>query len=245
MVSKLKIKHPKIDKENRCENCIIRHLNALKDLDNKTLAHISDSKETLAIDKGELIFKEGQTLKGLYCVKQGNPRLSKISDNGKDQIIRIASKGELLGHRTLVSGKKTNLSAVALNNMEVCFIPKEQISKLIDDKRFTKSLLVFISNELKESDDRLVNMAQQNVKQRLAQLLIYLDNNFGCDKKGFINLSLSRIEISNILGTSKEGCIRMISNFRKEKLIDLKGKKIKIIDFDALVQIELGFTKQS
>ena len=88
-------------------------------------------------------------------------------------------------------------------------------------------------------------MAQQNVKQRLAQLLIYLDNNFGCDKKGFINLSLSRIEISNILGTSKEGCIRMISNFRKEKLIDLKGKKIKIIDFDALVKIELGFTEQS
>ena len=171
MVSKLKIKHPKIDKENRCENCIIRHLNALKDLDNKTLAHISDSKETLAIDKGELIFKEGQTLKGLYCIKQGNPRLSKISDNGKDQIIRIASKGELLGYRTLVSGKKTNLSAVALNNMEVCFIPKEQISKLIDDKRFTKSLLVYISNELKESDNRSRHIQISTAPQLISQLI--------------------------------------------------------------------------
>jgi CRP-like cAMP-binding protein len=243
MVNKLKIKHPKNNKESRCESCIVRHLNSLKDLDNKTLAHIADCKETLTINKGESIFKEGQTLKGLYCVKQGNPKLSKISDNGKDQIIRIASKGELLGHRTLVSGKKTNLSAVALNNMEVCFIPKEQISKLIDDKRFTKSLLLHISNELKESDNRLINMAQQNLKQRLAQLLIYLDNNFGCNKKGFINLHLSRRDISNILGTSKEGCIRMISNFKKEKLIDLQGKKIKIIDFDTLVQIELGFIK--
>lgn len=110
--------------ESRCENCIVRQLNSLKALKKEELKRISDSKITKTIKKGESIFGEGEKLNGVYCVQHGVSKLSKMSNNGKDQIVKIAAKGEILGQRSVVSDQITNLSAVALNDMTVCYIPK-------------------------------------------------------------------------------------------------------------------------
>jgi CRP-like cAMP-binding protein len=166
--------------------------------------------------------------------------LSKISDNGNSQIVKIARKGELLGKRSLISEESTNLDAIALTDMELCFIPKEKILELSENKSFMKALLINISNELKKSDNEFVNLAQKSVKQRLSHVLIYLNNEFGNDSEGFISLYLKRKEIGDLIGTSKEGCIRMLSSFKEKKLIDIKGKRIKIINKDDLSKIDLG-----
>jgi len=96
-------------KESRCDNCIVRHLNSFKSLGREELSKISDVKEIKSIKKGETIFEEGERLKGIYCIKDGNPKLSKISDNGKNHIVKIASKGELLGQRSVISEKPQTL----------------------------------------------------------------------------------------------------------------------------------------
>ena len=78
----------------RCENCIVRQLNSLKALSKNELKKISDSKVTKSIKKGDAIFSEGERLSGVFCVRNGVSKLSKMSDNGKDTIVKIAAKGK-------------------------------------------------------------------------------------------------------------------------------------------------------
>lgn len=227
--------------EGRCENCIVRNLNSLKALSKEELKKISDSKITKSIKKGEALFQEGERLNGVFCVRNGVSKLSQMSENGKDQIVKIAGKGEILGQRSVITEERTSLSAVALNNMEVCFIPKnELVANISNNIEFTKAVLLQIANDLKFANDVIVNMAQKNVKQRIAETLSYLEINFGTDDEGYIAMTLTREDIANVVGTAKEACIRTIAAFKKDGWISTDGKRIKIEDDKALFRLIEG-----
>ncbi|RLJ68667.1 CRP-like cAMP-binding protein [Lacinutrix venerupis] len=226
----------------RCENCIIRELNSFKALKKEELKRISDSKVSKIVKKGETLFAEGEKLNGVFCVRSGVSKLSKMSNNGKDQIVKIATKGEVLGQRSVISDESTNLSAVALNDMEVCYIPKQHLQESLNNNvEFTKAVLVHIASDLKFADNIIVNMAQKTVRQRVAETIKYLEDNFGKDNEGYISITLTREDIANIVGTAKEACIRTLSSFKKENLIATDGKRIKIEDKKALYRLIEGF----
>jgi|SRR5690554_1681683 len=224
---------------SKCEQCIIREFNSLKSLSKEELMNISGCKTSKFIKKGETIFEEGETLKGVYCVKDGICKLTKLSANGKDQIVKLVVKGDLLGQRSLISDEAVNLSAVALNNMEVCFIPKAEIfGNLKNNSDFSMDMLKQMAHDLKESDNVIVNMAQKSVKQRLAEALIYIYNSFGLDNQGFLNVVLSREDYASVVGTATESAIRVLSQFKKEGLISTSGKQIKVEDIEGLKRVE-------
>ncbi|HBU77443.1 MAG TPA: Crp/Fnr family transcriptional regulator [Muricauda sp.] len=228
--------------ESRCENCIIRQFNSLRAMSKEELKQVSDSKTTRTIKKGEPIFEEGDKLNGVYCVRNGVSKLSKLSANGKDQIVKLASKGEVLGQRSVISQESTNLSAIAINDMEVCFIPKESINNTLQkNPNFTLEVLRHMAHDLKEADDVIVNISQKTVKQRMAEAFLYLQNNFGEDAEGYLALTLSREDISNVVGTATESAIRIISEFKKKGLIQTSGKKIGIKDERKLLEMVEGF----
>ena len=226
----------------KCENCIVRQLNELRTLKKYELKKISKSKVTKKIKKGETLFDENEKLNGVFCIKSGVSKLSKMSDNGKDQIVKFVSKGDLLGQRSVISEETTNLSAIALNDMELCFIPKNNLKECINDNvAFTKAMLVHMASDLKFADDIIVNMAQKNVIQRIAESLKYLEDNFGVDSDGFISILLTREDISSVVGAAKEACIRTLTKLKKEGVIVTDGKKIKIINSTQLNRIIEGF----
>ncbi len=228
--------------DNRCENCIVRKFNALRAMSKEELKAVSDSKVTRKVKKGELIFDEGEKLGGVYCVRNGVSKLAKLSSNGKDQIVKLASKGEVLGQRSVVAEEHSNLSATAVNDMEVCFVPKEAIvNTLHKNPDFTFEVLRHMAHDLREADDVIVNMSQKTVKQRIAEALLYLKNRFGEDDDGFLSLVLSREDIANVVGTATESCIRILSDFRKEGLIKTSGKRMAIVDARKLQDLVDGF----
>ncbi|MEO1032296.1 Crp/Fnr family transcriptional regulator [Winogradskyella sp.] len=223
----------------KCEQCIIREFNSLKSLTKEELMRVSACKTGKLYRKGQVIFEEGETLNGVYCVRDGVCKLTKLSENGKDQVVKLVVKGGLLGKRSLVSEQKTNLSAVALNDMEMCFIPKSEImNDLSKNPKFTMDVLREMANDLKESDVNLVNMAQKSVKRRMAEILMYIHDNFGTDDEGYLSIILSREDYASIVGTATESAIRILSQFKKEGLISTKGKQIKIEDYGSLKWIE-------
>ncbi|MFV0540687.1 MAG: Crp/Fnr family transcriptional regulator [Aestuariibaculum sp.] len=223
----------------KCEQCIIKQFNSLKSLTKDELIRISNCKTSLKIKKGDVIFEEGEVLNGVYCIKDGICKLSKLSENGKDQIVKMVVKGDLLGQRSLVSDETSNLQAVALNDMEVCFIPKSEIiADLERNPKFTLDILRDMANSLRESDDIIVNMAQKSVRRRLAETLIHLYNSFGINPDKTLSVSLSREDLANIVGTATESAIRVLSQFKKEGLISTIGKKIKIEDLEGLKRVE-------
>ncbi|PKQ46387.1 Crp/Fnr family transcriptional regulator [Confluentibacter flavum] len=223
----------------KCEQCIIKQFNALKSLSKDELVRISSCKTSMIIKKGDVIFEEGDSINGVYCVKDGICKLSKLSSNGKDQIVKIVVKGDLLGQRSLITGETANLQATALNDMELCFIPKNEIVyDLLNNSKFSFDVLKEMAHDLKEADDIIVNMAQKTVRQRLAETIIYIHDNFGTNPDGTLSVLLSREDFANIVGTAVESAIRVLSQFKKEGLIATIGKRIKINNIDGLKRVE-------
>ena len=213
----------------KCEQCIVREFGALKALNKDELIRISDCKTSYTVKKGETIFDEGDSLNGIYCIKDGVCKLSKLSDNGKDQIVKLVKKGELLGQRSLISEESTNLSAIAIEDMQVCFIPKQEILQFFNENnQFSLNMMKSVCGDLKDADDNMVNLAQKTVKQRLAEILLKLETDFGSNDDGSLKIQLSREEIAGMIGTATESCIRLLSEFNKEGWITLQGKKITI-----------------
>lgn len=224
---------------SKCEQCIIRQFNSLKALTKDELLRISACKTSRIIKKGEVIFEEGESLNGVFCIKDGICKLTKLSANGKDQVVKLVEKGQILGQRSLVSDERTNLRATALNDMELCFIPKaEIINDLQKNNNFTLDILKDMANDLKEADDIIVNMAQKSVRHRLAEALININENFGTNPDGTLSVLLSREDFASIVGTATESAIRVLSQFKKEGLISTIGKSIKIDDIEGLKRIE-------
>jgi CRP-like cAMP-binding protein len=216
---------------NKCEHCVIREFSSLKALNKEEILRLVDCKTSLIIKKGEVIFEEGDNINGIFCIKDGICKLTKLSANGKDHIVKLVKKGELLGQRSMISEEPVNLSAVALDDMQVCFIPRAEMMGFFDNNnQFSMNVMKAICNDLKESDDHMVAMAQKNVKERLAETLLYLDESFGKNEDGSLHIQLSRDELAGMIGTATESCIRLLSEFNKLGLIELIGKKIVLKD---------------
>ena len=212
---------------SKCENCIVREFSSLKALNKEELLKMADCKTSVTIKKGELIFEEGDNVNGIYCVKDGICKLTKLSPNGKDHIVKQVKKGELLGQRSLISDEPVNLSAFAIEDMEVCFIPKSEILGFFDsNNKFSMNVMKTICGDLKEADETMVNLAQKSVKVRLAITLLYLEDTFGKNEDNSLKIKLSREELASLIGTATESCIRLLSEFNKLEMIELNGKKI-------------------
>ena len=105
----------------------MREFSSLKALNKEELVKMATCKTAMTVKKGEPIFEEGEHVKGVFCIKDGVCKMTKLSSNGKDQIVKLVKKGELLGQRSMISDEPANLSAVALEDMQVCFIAKSEI----------------------------------------------------------------------------------------------------------------------
>jgi len=228
--------------DSRCENCIIRQFNSLRAMNKEELKKVADTKITKSIKKGEALFHEGEKLSGVFCVREGVSKLSKLSANGKDQIVKLASKGQVMGQRSVIAEETTNLSAVAVSDMQVCFIPKESITNTLhSNPNFAVEVLRHMAHDLREADDVIVNMSQKTVKQRVAEAFLYLKKNYGEDQEGYLTLTLSREDIANVVGTATESCIRIISEFKKKGFLKTSGKKIGIANQKKLHDLVEGF----
>ncbi|PDS25135.1 Crp/Fnr family transcriptional regulator [Flavobacterium branchiophilum] len=224
-----------------CEQCDVRKYSSLSALTDTELAKVAICKTTYNLKKGDAIFNEGDATNGVFCVKEGACKMTKLGTNGKDHIIKIVKSGELLGQRSMISDENANLSAVALAEMKVCFIPKSEMMPFFqENQKFSMAVLKTICNDLKEADDHTISLAQKTVKQRLAETLIYLYENFGENPDGSLKIQLSREEMAGMIGTATESCIRLLSEFNKNNDIDIIGKKIIILNANKLKMLALG-----
>ncbi|MBV4355593.1 Crp/Fnr family transcriptional regulator [Pinibacter aurantiacus] len=208
------------------------------------LPAVKEHKKNFEYKKGELIFKEGDPVVGIYFIYKGKVKVHKKWGDDKELIIRFATGGGIFGHRGLGNDTVYPISATALETTTVCFIEKEFLLtslKVNHDLMF--NLMMFYANELQESEKNMRNMAHMSVKGRVANALLSLHSKFGIDGEGFIDLVLSRQDIASYAGTTYETVFRVLSDFSEEKLINASGKSIAIVDAErlrAIVNSETG-----
>ncbi|MEN8186379.1 MAG: Crp/Fnr family transcriptional regulator [Bacteroidota bacterium] len=228
--------------DSNCEKCVIRDLNSLNSVMADDLKDISKSKSTVHVKRGEVIFSEGASLKGIYCLRNGKCKLTKLAPNGKEQIVRFIKKGELVGHRSVISNSVAHLTVTALEEMDVCFIPKQEVLELFrSNSDFSMEITKSLAEDLDEANASIANMAQKNVRERLAESLLFFERIFGTDNEGYISVTLTREEIANAIGTATESTIRLLSEFKKEGFITLAGKKIRLEDKVKLQHLTEGY----
>jgi CRP/FNR family transcriptional regulator len=226
-------------KSTPCELCLSRRKTLLNEVPNAALCKLSDAKKTVAHKRGQILFLEGTQPLGLFCISEGHVKVYKTDDAGKEQIIKLAKEGDFLGYRALLSDDTYNSSAAIVDEAKVCFIPKQSFTDLLaNDLELQNKLMKAVCNDLRIMEQKMADMANKNVRQRLATTLLMLKSSYGTESEGLTNLdiSLNREDLANIVGTATESIIRLLSDFKKENLIELKGKKIIILDAKSLAK---------
>ncbi len=221
---------------NICE--LFENQEILKHFSKEELAELSHEKKIISYKKGETIIEEGATPKGIYYLDKGTAKMFKLGFNGKEQILRFTKSGDIIGYRSILSKQPYGASATAMEGTEVCFIPEKFFLKVLEfHPKLAFDILRRISEDLGESAQTITFLAQKTVRERLAEVLLLLEKKLGTDKDGFIKISLTREEMANLIGTATESAIRLISEFKTDHLIEVEGRKIKILDHQKLVKL--------
>ena len=195
------------------------------------LPAVQSHRVTLHFKKGELIFGEEEPVTGIYFVTGGAVKVHKKWGTEKELIIRFAKKGDIFGHRGLGHEAIYPISATAMEPVNVCFIDLAFFqASLKVNQDFMYGLLLFFADELQESERKMRNLAHMQVKGRVAQALLALQEKFGCTAEGFIRLTLSRQDLASLVGATYETVFRIINELAREELIRLDGKHIAITD---------------
>lgn len=210
-----------------CKNCLDEWKPAIN-------AH----KINYKVKKGEIIFKEGDPVTGIYFVNSGVVKVYKKWDKDKELIVRFAREGSLFGHRGLGKGGVYPISAAALQPTVVCYVDIAFFEATLKvNANFTYQLLMFLTEELKQSERKMRNLAHMPVKGRVAEALISLQNQFGTTVDGFINIDLSRQDLASYAGATYETVFRMMNELVNEKLIGLSGKSIRLTNHPELLKL--------
>jgi len=226
---------------SHCSNCPAFNKSVFKGLENVDLDKISDIKSVNHYKKGQDLFLENAPSNALYCIAEGNIKLSKMSKDGKETIVRIASKSGLVGHRSVFSdGGPYRASATCLSESYACLIEKVDILRLVENSAgLAMSFLKRISKDLELSENRFANFSHFNVRERVAALLLYLKNHFGEEEATgiLLNIKLTRDEMASLIGVAKESLIRCFAEFKDEEILLTDSKLLVVLDVDKLKDI--------
>jgi len=220
------------------EECDLSGFQLFKKLTEQEFVQLNYDKTCSLYKKGSIIYREGSRLTGFYCVTKGILKIYKTGIDGKEQIIRFAKKGEIVAYRSLLSQELACTTSKVIEEAVLCHIPYQTLLYLIQNNwEFSHHMLQIVCKELREANDYITDIAQKTVRERLAEVLLLLKDSFDLDNSNTLQISLTREELANIVGTATESVIRLLSEFKQDKLIELQGRKIKLLDVNALTKV--------
>jgi len=195
-------------------------------------------KKCIASQRGTIVYEEGCRLSGFYFITRGIVKIYKTGIDGKEQIIKFANKGDIFGYRSLLSEETACSTSKVIEDAILYHIPYKILLNLVEaNPLFSLDILRIACDELKEANECITYFGLKTVRERLAEVLLLLHKNFKLDTDQRIQISLTREELANTVGTATEVIIRFLSEFKREKLIDLKGRKIKILNLNELKKV--------
>ena len=224
--------------ETGCVHCNVRMHSVFNVLQVEELTEMSMHKSCNIYKKGQYVFAENGLPSGLFCVNSGKIKITTTGYDGKEQILRLAKSGDIVGYRALISNERYASSAVTLEDASICIIDKDYFFKAMEaTPKLMFEVVRKMGRDLKDAEDHIVSLSQKNVRERMAEALLFLKATYGLEEdQQTIQVNLTREEIADYVGTSTESCIRLLSEFNQDKLIVLAGKKIKITNLPLLIQ---------
>jgi len=195
------------------------------------------NRKLIHYKKGESIFHEGDTVNGMYFIFSGLVKVHKKWSDNKELILRFAKDGAIVGHRGLGGDTIYPVSATALAASDICFVDLDFfMATLKVNADYLFDLMMFFAAELKESEKRMRNIAHMNTKGRIGQSLLTLQDKFGTDADGFINIEISRQDLASYTGTTYETLFKIMNELAEENAIHIDSKRTKLLDKPKLLE---------
>lgn len=184
--------------------------------------------------KKQTIYTEGKRPRYLYYVVRGKVKAFRTHEDGKEYITDLFSDGDYIGYPALIEEKNYDDSAVALEETEIIQVPKEDFQQIIfNDIQISSKFIRIITQNVKEKEERLLSLAYSSLRKRVARALVDIHGKFNSQHPDKA-IEISREDIAHYVGTATESLIRTLSDFKSEKLIEIKEGKIRISDLEKL-----------
>jgi CRP-like cAMP-binding protein len=221
-----------------CTDCVSHNCLVKKITSESQLQTIISYKNQNFYKKGDYIFREGNTMMGIHFIHTGGVKVVTTNVNGREQVVRLAADGNILGHRVL-GNDKYYFNAIAMMDTHVCFIQTSAFKDTcMNNPDFAYNLILFYALELRRAELRVKYHAQMNIREKVAEAFVYINEIFGTNPKTkTLNIELSRKELADIAGTTPEQVTRQLSDFEEEKYVCRKKREIQIISLSGLEHI--------
>ena len=224
------------------KTAILRKIPFFRGVSDSDLKEISQKFSETEFKKGEYLFWEGDPSSRLYVVKEGKVKITKYSSAGKEMVLDIVSAGEICGSGAIFSQTQV-ASAQAIEDVSTYSLSKKDFLLLLErHKKLAIQIIMYLGEKLMKAHEMMISLVSSKVDRRIAALLIGLSEKHGSlVPQGIrINLRLTRQDIADIVGTTVETAIRVMSRFRKQGMLITDSKHIVITDKDKLKKILLG-----
>lgn len=207
---------------------------------NQALKALSENRETRYLKNKDLIYREGSYPQYLYFVKSGKVKSFRINEDAKELITGLYRAGDFLGYTALLKNDAYHESAMAMEDTEILIIPKEDFFDLVyNDREVSHRFIRMLSDNLEEKEEQLLHLAYDTVRKRVADALVRLEETYKETHGGeTFSMAISRENLANMVGTSKECVIRVLSEFKEDQIVSTEMSTIYIKDPEKLRTIK-------
>lgn len=207
----------------------------IKDIKTTGLVHkLAEKYEVVTYYKKGVLYTEGRRPRYLYYLQKGKVKGFKTNEDGKEYITNLYSEGDFIGYTALIEDNPYEDSASILEDADVMQIPKDDFLQMMySDITIASKFIHIITQNVKEKEDRLLNLAYSSLRKRVAKALVDIVAKFNL-KEQTMPIEISREDIAQYVGTATESLIRTLSDFKAEKLVDIKSGKIIVNNTDKL-----------
>ncbi|MGC4038578.1 MAG: response regulator [Chitinophagaceae bacterium] len=202
----------------------------LKDVkDAGLITHLSSQYEIAAYTKKQTLYQEGKRPRFLFYLMKGKVKGYKIHEDGKEYITDIFTAGDFIGYSALIENTNYDDTVLVLEDAEILQVPREDFLEMVyGDINVAARFIRLITQNVKEKESRLLNLAYSSLRKRVAKALTDIHKKFNTEGKDN-PIEISRDDIAHYVGTATESLIRTLSDFKAERLIEIKEGKIKIL----------------
>jgi CRP-like cAMP-binding protein len=204
----------------------------------ESLKELSDNKEKKTYRKKENLYAEGSHPKGVFFITKGKVKTARSNEDGKEYVTGLFKEGDFIGYTPLLEETPYADAAIAMEDSEAVIIPKEEFFALLHTNRDVAGKFIkMLSGNVAEMETRLVKLAYNSVRKRVAEALLMLQERYAGEGEN-LNMSLSRDDLASMVGTATETVTRTLSDFKEEGILAIKASRITILNTDKLVHMK-------
>ena len=211
----------------------------ISDLGNKDeMYNALENHDVIDYKKKQIIYSEGQHPNKLYYIETGKIKIFKTSDGGKELITSLLSAGDFFGHIPLIENAVYEEFAETLEESSIRIIPRKEFEHLLtNNQEVALKVIKLLAGNIAEKEHQLVALAYHSLRKRVADALLTLKRKYAKEDEDLFSISISREDLANIAGTATESLIRTLSDFKNEKLIEIKEGKSTILEAKKLTNL--------